>query len=69
MYFTMSVALAGMAQWIECWTAKQKVAGSIPSQDMSLGCGPAHQWGECERQPHIDASLPVFLPPFPFPSV
>ena len=21
MYFTMSVALAGMAQWIECWTA------------------------------------------------
>ena len=25
-------ALAGVAQCIECWTAKQRVAGSIPSQ-------------------------------------
>ena len=24
-------ALAGVAQWIECWPANQSVAGSIPS--------------------------------------
>ena len=37
--------LAGMAWWIECWPAKGKVAGSIPSQDTCLGCGPGPQLG------------------------
>ena len=45
----------------------QRVAGSnpslIPSQDTCLGCGPGA--GAHERQPHIDVSLPFFLPPFP----
>ena len=26
----ISCALASVAQWIECWTMKQEVAGSIP---------------------------------------
>ena len=32
-------ALVGVAQWIECQTANQKVVGSIPSQGTCLGCG------------------------------
>ena len=54
-----------MAQWIEQRSANQKVAGSIPSQGTCLGCRPGPQYGEHERQPHIDVSLPLFLPPFP----
>ena len=57
--------LAGVAQWIEHWLVNQTVAGSIPSQGTCLGWGPGPQWGECERQPHVDISLPLFLPPFP----
>ena len=57
-------ALAGVAQWIESRTVKQRVAGSIPSQGTCLGCGPGPQYGESERQPHIAVSLPLFLPPF-----
>ena len=33
-------ALAGVAQWIECWPMNQKVLGSVPSQVICLGCGP-----------------------------
>ena len=54
-----------MAQWIECRPVKQRVAGSIPSQGTCLGCGPGPQYGASESQPHIDVSLPLFLPPFP----
>ena len=57
--------LAGVAQWIECGPENQRVAGSIPSQGTCLGCGPGPQLGTCERQPCIDVSLPLFLPPFP----
>ena len=46
------VFLAGVAQQIERWPANQGVTGSIPSQDV------------LEGQPHIDVSLPLFLPPF-----
>ena len=36
--FEMAVcALAGVAQWIECWPADQRVASSIPSQGTCLG--------------------------------
>ena len=35
---THSLALAGVAQWIVHWPANKKVAGSIPSQGMCLGC-------------------------------
>ena len=50
---------------VECRSAKQRIAGSIPSQGTYLGCRPGHQWGACKRQPHIDVSLPLFLPSFP----
>ena len=58
-------ALAGVAQWIDRWTVKQRVTCSIPSQGTCLGCGPGPQWGACERQPRIDISLPLFLSSFP----
>ena len=57
-------ALAGVAQWIECWPANQSVSGSIPSQGTLLGCRPGPQQGVCKRQPHIDVSLALFFPPF-----
>ena len=38
--FRKSRALAGVAQWIEHGPAKQRVAGSIPSQGTCLGGGP-----------------------------
>ena len=56
--------LAGVARWIEHRPVRQRVAGSIPSQGTCLGCRPGPRWGACERQPHIDVSLPLFLPPF-----
>ena len=58
-------ALAGVAQWIECQPANQRVMGSIPSQGTCLGCGPGLQLGACKMQPHTDVSLLLFLPPFP----
>ena len=60
----LNEALAGVAQWIECRPANQRVASSIPSQGTCLGCGPGPQWRPCKRQPHTDVSLPLFLPPF-----
>ena len=58
-------APAGVAQWTECRPVNQRVTSLIPSQGTCLGCGPGHQEGAFERQPHIDASLLLFLPPFP----
>ena len=31
------LALADVAQWIECWPANPKVAGSVPTQSTRLG--------------------------------
>ena len=36
-------ALACIAQWIECPSVNQRVAGLIPSQGTCLGCGPSPQ--------------------------
>ena len=36
-------ALAGVAQWVECWPANQTVTGSIPSEGICLGCRPSPQ--------------------------
>ena len=36
---TFSEVLTGVAQLVGCCSAKQKVAGSIPSQGTCLGCG------------------------------
>ena len=38
-----SLALAGVAQWIECQSENHKVDGLIPSQGTCLGCGPGLQ--------------------------
>ena len=59
-------ALAGVAQYIECQPANQRVASSIPSQGTCQGCGPGPRYRVHERQTHVDASLPCFLPLFPF---
>ena len=58
-------ALAGVAQWIEHWPADQRVIGLTPSQGTCLGCRTGPWLGVCERQQHIDVSLPLFFPPFP----
>ena len=58
--------MAGVAQWIEHQPVSERVAGLIPSQDTWLGCRLGPQKGACEREPHIDVSLSLFLPPFPF---
>ena len=55
-------SLAGVAQWIECLPADQRVTGSIPSQGTCLGCRLGPQKGVHKRQPHIDISLRFFLP-------
>ena len=39
----LNMALAGVAQWIECQPVNQSVTGSIPSQGTCLGCGPGPQ--------------------------
>ena len=49
LYFKKRItALAGVAQWIECWPTNQRVAGSILGQGACLGCRPLRE---------IDASL------------
>ena len=39
----INIALAGVAQWIECQTVNQRVTSSSPSQGTCLGCGPGSQ--------------------------
>ena len=56
-------ALAGVAQWIECWPVNERVIGSIPSQGTGLGCRPGPQLGARKRQLHIDIPLLLFLSP------
>ena len=61
-------ALAGVAQWIECRPANQKVAGLIPCQGTCLGCGPGPQLRLCEKQPRCISHTSMFLslsPSFP----
>ena len=52
-------ALAGVAQWID------KACEPKGPQSGHMGCKPGPQQGAHERQPHIDISLPLLLPPFP----
>ena len=49
------------------WALSRKPEGRQfdSHQGTCLGCGPGPQWGFRERQPHIDVSLPLLLPPFP----
>ena len=57
--------LAGVAQWIECWLANPR-GGRFDSQSGYMpGLRVRSPVGVHRRQPHIDVSLPLFLPPFP----
>ena len=58
------MALAGVAQWVECQPGNQRLAGLIPSQDARLHCRPGPQEEALKRQPHTDV-LSLSLPPFP----
>ena len=66
----LRAALAGIAEWIECWPLNRRVTGSIPSQGTWLGCRPGPQLGHVKGN-HLmyllqaDVSLPLFLPLFP----
>ena len=54
--------------WLSGLRAGLRTKGSlcsIPSQGMCLGCGPGPLQRVHERQPHIEASLLFFVPPFP----
>ena len=61
----LSPALAGVAQWTECRPANQGVDDLVPSQGTCQCCRPGPQLGAREMKPHIDVSLPLFLPPSP----
>ena len=61
-YRNRKEALAGGAQWIECWHAYQRGGILIPSQGICLGCQPGPQKGAHESKPHVDVSLPFSLP-------
>ena len=63
LYKNDALVLTGVAQWIECWPANQRVTGSIPSQGTCLGCRPDPQLGVYKRQAHIAVSLPLFTFP------
>ena len=60
-----------MAQWIEGQTAKQRIAGSIPSPGHMPRFQARFPVGGEQKQPHIGVSLPLWLPPSapPFPSL
>ena len=60
----IKLALAGLAQWIECWPVYQSVAGLIPGHSACFGCGSGPWLGVCKKQPHIDVSLPLSIAPF-----
>ena len=58
---TLKGSYTGVAQWVErglrnCQLDSQ--SGHMP------GLQPGPQWGPCDRQPHTDVSLLLFLPPF-----
>ena len=60
---TIFLALAGVAQWIECWPANRKVTGSITSGSACLVCSLGPRLGVCERQRiHVSLTHCCFSP-------
>ena len=59
-----SVALAGVAQWIDCPSANLEVAGWIPSQGTCVGSGPGPWLGAFDRQQLVYVSHICFYPSF-----
>ena len=58
-------ALAGVAQWIEHQTTKQRVTVRFPVRARARVAGQVPWCGKRDRQPHTDVSLPLLLPLFP----
>ena len=54
--------LAGVAQWIERGLQTKGSLVLFPVGAHAWVAGPVPSGGECERQPYIDVSLPLFLP-------
>ena len=65
--FWTRTALQPWLVWLSAWKrpVNQRITGSIPNQGTCLGCRLGPQHGACERQSHIDVSLPLFLSPLP----
>ena len=57
-------ALAGVAQWIECRLQTKGSLVQFPVRAHAWVVGQVPSRGPCERQPHIDVSLPLFLSTF-----
>ena len=57
------MALAGVAQWIECQPVNQRVTSSSHSHGTCLGLGAGSPLGGSMRSNHTLMFL--FLPPFP----
>ena len=49
-FFKKCLALAGVAQWIECQPANQKLEGLIPHQGNASVSGPGSQLWACGEQ-------------------
>ena len=47
-----TIALAGVAHWIDHGPVNQRVASSIPGQGTCLACGCGPQLGACEATTH-----------------
>ena len=60
----MTASMAGVAQWVECGPAKQRVTGSIPSQGTCWVGGQVPSRGHV-RVNHTLMFLSLFLLPFP----
>ena len=56
-------ALAGIAQWNGCRLRTKGLPFRFLIREHAWVAGQVPSSGACERQPHIDVSLPLF-PPF-----
>ena len=59
-----SIAVAGIAQWIERQLANRKVPGSIPSRGTCLSGGPGPSWGHVRGKESMFLSISFSLPSF-----
>ena len=59
---TKFLALAGVAQWIECQPANQRVTSSVPSQGTCLGCALRPGWARTRGNWLMFLSLCFSLP-------
>ena len=61
-YQKQTIALAGVAQWIERRLQTKGLPVRFPVRAHAWVAAPGPQWGPHERQPHIDVSLSFSLP-------